>query len=211
MKRRTNTIYLLIICTVLFAGANWVLSWSAPLSLAPEGNVLPPISTDSSLQKKLGDFAVTGLVVSANSNFIGRLKIADGTQAAGKVLISINDRGDATWAYPPEYDTSGNAPCPPGTAVMSATGECGYQYTLVTSGLAYCNPGDQLVNYWDSGSGRNHGAYFVAPNGCYAWEGSKNYGGQSCTLECIGAVKVCYTTVGGGDWYLSGPDRKCTR
>ncbi|MBU3669060.1 MAG: hypothetical protein FGM57_03820 [Candidatus Taylorbacteria bacterium] len=210
-NRSRKTIYLIVVLAVLFSGAQAVLSWSpSPFSSPTAGNSDAPIHTGDITQKKKGDFAVSAFAAYKDAAFTNKVKIADGSQAEGKILIS-DANGNTTWGYPPEYAAPGEADCPPGTSVMSSTGECGYQYTLVTGGTTYCYGSDELVRYWDSGHGRNHGAYKLEPNGCHAWEGSKNYGGQSCTLECVGSVVLCYTKAGGGEWYLSGADKKCNR
>lgn len=209
--KKKNTIYLLIIGTLLFGGASHVASWSLPEGTAPDANSNPPVNTSLLTQKKKGNFAVSALATYSQAIFTGKVRIADGTQGVGKILVSGDNYGNATWVNPPEYAADGTTACPPGTTIMSSTGECGYQYTLTTGGVTYCNAGDVLVRHWDSGHGRNHGVAFMSPNGCYAWEGKKNYGGQSCTLECLGAVVMCYTKAGGGQWYLSGPNRVCDK
>ncbi len=210
-NKNKKTIYLVIIGAILFGGANSVLSWApSPYANPNVGNSEAPINEGDATQTKKGNLVVSGFAAFKQSTFTGQVQIADGSHGPGKILVSDN-AGAVSWAYPPQYAAPGEGVCPPGTSVMSSTGECGYQYTLVTSGTTYCYGDDELVRFWDSGHGRNHGVYKVGTNGCHAWEGKKNYGGQSCTLECAGGVTLCYTTAGGGEWYLSGADKKCNK
>ncbi|MBI2652147.1 hypothetical protein HYX00_01665 [Candidatus Woesearchaeota archaeon] len=62
-------------------------------------------------------------------------------------------------------------------------------YTKTTAGMGRnptitCDTGDTRIRCQDTGNGRNHGCNPVGDNGCYAWEGSANYGAEGCLIEC---------------------------
>jgi hypothetical protein len=185
-------------------------SWTAPTTGAPAGDTNPPINEGSSAQRKSGSLGVQGLASFGGATFTGKVQIKNGTQGAGKILVT-DGVGNTRWVTPPKYATRGTVACPQGTTIMPS-GECGYEYKLMTGGLLYCTGTDELVSIRDACSGecRNHGLYRVEPNGCYTWEGEDNYGGQACELTCRGAVRMCMRIVNGdADWYLSGADKKC--
>ncbi len=212
-KKIKTTILLGTVFALAFTLQDIVISWSAPSSSAPGGDTSAPINEGASIQKKAGSIGINGLASFGGSVFFGGFQIKNGSEGQGKILVS-DSAGNAQWVTPPNYAASGTAACPPGTSLLASTGECGYEYSLRTSGTAYCTGSDELVTYWNSCTGecRNSGIGFAAPNGCYAWEGPKNYGGHGCSFTCRGAVRMCMRMVNGdADWYLSGPDKQCNR
>ncbi len=205
MKTHYHITYI-IVALVILLGAKGVWSWTAPTQSAPGGDTAPSLNASLSIQKKIGSLGLGGINVFGTTTFAGTFTIADGTQGAGKILIS-DAQGVASWVTPPPYDANGV--CPANTVTMS-DGQCGYKYTLSSGGYIFCSPGDERISWYDSGIGRNHGAVAVDPNGCYSWEGRHNNGGPGCTIACVGHVKMCLKFVNGeAEWSLSGPDKIC--
>lgn len=183
-------------------------SWTPPTSAIPNGDTNPPLHEGSLSQRKVGSLGVLGIASFGGAVFTGKVQIKNGTEGTGRILVS-DVLGNARWVTPPPYSNSGV--CPDGTVIRS-DGQCGYTYTLASGGYVFCSPGDDRISWYDSGEGRNHGAVPVDPNGCYSWEGRKNYGGYSCTISCLGVVRMCMKIVGNdAEWYLSGPDLLCNQ
>ncbi len=209
MNKKTKILILLSTAFALIVTLSDVTSsWVAPTSGGPDGDTLPPINKGSSAQRKLGSLGVQGFASFGGATFTGKVQIKNGTQGEGRILVS-DGIGNTRWVTPPKYLPGGA--CPDGT-VMRSDGECGYTYEVYGGGYIACSPGDTRLSFYDSGEGRNHGAVAVDPNGCFSWEGRKNYGGYSCTMTCIGKVRICMKIVGGdAEWYLSGPDLLCNQ
>lgn len=214
MNRKTKSfIFISTAFLLVLTLQDVVSSWSAPVASAPGGDTLSPINEGADIQKKAGSIGINGLASFGGSYFLGNFQIKNGSEGVGKILVS-DSSGNVQWVTPPNYAAPGTASCPAGTTLLSSTGECGYEYTIRTHGTAYCTTGDELVTYWNTCTGecRNQGIGFAPPNGCYAWEGSKNYGAQACSFTCRGAVRMCMKMVNGdAEWYLSGPDKLCNK
>lgn len=88
----------LAVATFLFAGVSAVLAWTPAPANPPLNNVEAPINVSNSPQNKLGNLGLGGLVV------FGKFQLIDGTQGAGKVLVS-DANGKASWQTIP-WNTS---------------------------------------------------------------------------------------------------------
>lgn len=190
IEKIKDVVYPVIAAVLLIAGGNALYAWTAPTSAPPKGNVAAPINVGSVAQTKKGAFGVEGnFAVFGNTVFSGKIKIADGTQAAGKVLIS-DAAGNASWAPLPAKPLAAKATkwvlkCAAGSREITYAGLSFCGYTISTGQTTkYCNGTDELIRVADNGNGRNHGITKVPPNGCTGWEGTKNYGGGSCELTC---------------------------
>lgn len=183
-----NLIYTILVAAILFAGVQTIDAWVSPKVAPPGDNVAAPINISANAQSKKGSLGLGGLAVFGSAIFTGQVKIADGTHGPGKILTS-DAAGNATWQYPPEPTTQivtvPDTTCPTGSSEVSDDGEtyCGYVKRW-TGGVTYCNGSDRLIRCEDAGVGKNHGVSVVAPNGCQAWEGPGNNGGQAARLYC---------------------------
>lgn len=82
-------------------GANVIYSWTTPPATPPSSDTPAPINVGASTQVKSGSLGIDGnFLVSGNTVITGKLKIADGTQAAGRYLTSDSD-GNASWKQLP--------------------------------------------------------------------------------------------------------------
>lgn len=207
MNKKTKTIALLSTALALMVSlADITVSWTPPTSSAPSGDSSAPINEGSVAQRKSGSLATNGLATFGGTVFTGKVQIKNGSQGNGRILIS-DAQGNTRWVTPPPYDSKGE--CPDNTLRLK-DGQCGFEYVVSGGGYIACSPGDERVSFYDSGQGRNHAAVAVEPNGCFSWEGKKNYGGYGCTMSCKGAVRMCMRIVNGdAEWYLSGPDKMC--
>ncbi|MDB5204796.1 MAG: hypothetical protein JWP09_824 [Candidatus Taylorbacteria bacterium] len=98
LKKITSTI--LVIASFIF-GANIIYSWTAPSGTPPTADAPTPINIGPNTQLKTGAFGIDGnFLVVGNTAFTGKIKIADGSQGAGKYLTSDKD-GNATWKQLP--------------------------------------------------------------------------------------------------------------
>ncbi len=94
LKKIVSTI--LAIATFVL-GANIIYSWTAPTGTPPTADAPTPINVGSNTQIKAGPLGIDGnFLVTGNTAFTGRVRIADGTQGAGKYLTSDKD-GNASW------------------------------------------------------------------------------------------------------------------
>jgi hypothetical protein len=89
-KFESSYILSLAVATFLFAGVTAVLAWTPPSSNPPFNNVEAPINVSNITQNKSGKLGLGGLVV------FGKFQLIDGTQGAGKVLVS-DANGRASW------------------------------------------------------------------------------------------------------------------
>ncbi len=112
MKTSTlTTIKTIILALILAVGVQFVVAagtWTSAPANPPANNVDAPINTSTLQQAKMGALWVNtdtsnpnivGLVSNGESWFNGRVKIVDGTQAAGKVLTS-DANGYTSWQSP---------------------------------------------------------------------------------------------------------------
>lgn len=106
-----QTVKTIVLAVILSIGISYAYAWVAPTALPPGGNVGAPINTEASAQKKIGGLTVGSLTtagaVNATSTITETLRVAAGTPAAGKVLVS-DAAGNASWATAPtsaEADT----------------------------------------------------------------------------------------------------------
>ncbi len=114
MRSTTHSLKLIALALVLGLGVNYALAWTGPTSAPPAGNTDAPINVSATAQVKNGGLSVTSFLASASASFGGNvgigtvnptakldinggtIKIADGTQGAGKVLTS-DATGLASW------------------------------------------------------------------------------------------------------------------
>ncbi len=184
-------------------------SWTPPTSAIPNGDSNPPLHEGSLSQRKVGSLGVLGIASFGGAVFTGKVQIKNGTEGAGRILVS-DGLGNARWVTPPPYSNS--AVCPEGTT-MRSDGQCGYIYEIRAGGYIACNPGDTRSYYYDSAPGGDrHRAEPMGDNGCFSWEEEDNNGGYACTIGCVGLVRMCMKIVGNdAEWYLSGPDLLCNQ
>lgn len=192
MKKIKEIIYPIITAIVLVGSANALYAWTSPTAIPPKANVPAPINTGTTPQAKKGSLGIDGnFAVFGNAAFTGKVRIVDGTQGAGRVLTS-DANGVASWQPLPAKpvvpkSTNWVLECAEGSQVINegTLSFCGYKlYAYERNVPVFCKGTDQLVRVTDVGVGRNHGIVKVPPNGCYAWEGTSNYGGQGCELTC---------------------------
>lgn len=208
MRHIINSLYITFGAVLLLGGAHYASAWTAPISAAPNNNSSAPLNISATNQSKLGNIGLGGLLVSGNSIFSNGVKITSGSPGLGKVLVS-DDEGNASWKTFSEIIEQIKVQkvldvCPTGSAKMTIAGKtfCGYERT--TGGVGYCDKFgqeyDKQVACYDIGHGRNHGinAY---PQGCQAWEGDENYGGQGALFYC---EKKKYTPKTAEDCTASG-------
>ncbi|MBU3668638.1 MAG: hypothetical protein FGM57_01570 [Candidatus Taylorbacteria bacterium] len=88
MKNLTS----LITSLILFASVPVAFAWTAAPKNPPKDNTLPPVTVSKDDQNKLGKLGLGGLAV------FGKFQLIDGTQGAGKVLVS-DAQGKASWGY----------------------------------------------------------------------------------------------------------------
>ena len=81
----------IITAFVLFAGIPVAFAWTSAPANPPKDNVDAPVNISANNQNKTGKLGLGGLAI------FGKLQLIDGTQGAGKVLVSDAD-GKATWA-----------------------------------------------------------------------------------------------------------------
>ncbi len=94
LKKIISTLFAI---TTFVLGANIIYSWTAPTGVPPTANVPAPINIGPNTQIKAGSLGIDGnFLVTGNSVFVGKVRIADGTQGAGKYLTSDKD-GNASW------------------------------------------------------------------------------------------------------------------
>ncbi|MBU3668500.1 MAG: hypothetical protein FGM57_00865 [Candidatus Taylorbacteria bacterium] len=91
----------LAVATLLFCGVGAALAWTPAPSTPPKDNVEPPITVASTAQYKKGVLGLNGLAV------FGKVQIVDGTQGAGKVLMS-DAQGRASWQPLPQVNSVTN-------------------------------------------------------------------------------------------------------
>ena len=208
MRHFIRSIYITLAALILIGGSQYLYAWTAPTSGAPNNNTPAPLHVGSGIQNKTGGIGLGGLLASSSAVFTGGVKITTGQPGLGKVLVS-DDAGNASWKSFSEIIVATKNKikldtCPAGSAKMTLSGRtfCGYERT--TGGVGYCDPFgqeyDTQVACWDIGHGRNHGinAY---PQGCQAWEGDENYGGQGALFYC---EKKSYTPKTSEDCTLTG-------
>jgi len=85
------------------------------------------------------------------------------------------------------------------------------QNTSVGGGYNYgaqCPGGWRVYSQQTTGTGRNHGSR-ISGNGCYAWEGSKNYGSPGCRAYCYRYVDVEKEFTCPGGQYYNGSSCEC--
>ncbi len=106
MKKQTSDYLKIILLTVAFVAlASYAKAWTGPSQAAPNGNTPAPLNIGSTVQTKLGSLVINaatpiqnaiGLTVFGTTTLNGGLTIADGSQGAGKVLMS-DDSGNVSW------------------------------------------------------------------------------------------------------------------
>lgn len=179
---------LLGLCAVLLFGlASISGAWTAETQTAPAGNTKPPINSATSTQDKIGSISLGSLGVFGDSSFTRGIKITTGNPGVGKVLMS-DESGVVRWeTYANAKRIAKKYKCPKGSSLLTLENKTFCAYSRITGGYGYCDKFgqsyDPMVQCWDIGHGRNHG---VSPywNGCLAWEGEKNYGGQGAKFFC---------------------------
>jgi hypothetical protein len=185
---------LLGLCAVvLFGFAANSDAWIAPTRQAPDGNTMPPVNSSPLMQDKEGSMSLGSLSVFGDSVFTSGIKITEGNPGIGKVLMS-DEEGIVRWeTYENAKKIAKKYKCPEGSSLLTLEDRTFCAYSKWTSGYGYCDKFgqsfDPMIECWDVGHGRNHG---VSPywNGCYAWEGPKNYGGQGAKFFCEKQVYV---------------------
>jgi hypothetical protein len=126
-----NSIYIIIVAVILFAGVESIDAWVSPRLDPPGDNVAAPINISAISQSKKGNLGLGGLAVFGSAIFTGQVKIADGTHGPGKILTS-DASGNATWEYPPDAKIIQtvvlDSLCPTGSSEVNTDGEtyCGY-------------------------------------------------------------------------------------
>ncbi|MBU3669059.1 MAG: hypothetical protein FGM57_03815 [Candidatus Taylorbacteria bacterium] len=192
LEKVKDIVYPIVAAILLVSGANAIYAWTAPMAIPPKGNVAAPINVSNAPQVKKGALGVEGnFAVFGNSAFVGKVRIADGTQGNGRVLTS-DANGVASWKPLPAKPVVPKAAnwvlnCAAGSEKISegTLSFCGYKlYARGQNVPVFCRGSDELIRVTDIGIGRNHGITKVPPNGCMAWEGTKNYGNQGCELVC---------------------------
>lgn len=179
--------------------ASLLYAWVPPTQVAPMGNTVPPIHASSSNQIKNAAIAVGGLGVLGDAVFNKGIQIKSGNPGPGKVLTS-DEKGNVRWEdYSVVKRIARKYKCPRGSSLMTLDGKtfCGYKKTTDYVGtrnpVAYCDTFgksyDSLVDCFDLGHGRNHGVNKFW-NGCQAWEGEKNYGGERGLLICEKSIYI---------------------
>lgn len=178
--------------SVIFAEA-----WSAPAGNPPDKNSAAPLNITDVSQMKDGTLGLKGLLVNGSSSLQDKVQITSGNPGAGKVLVS-DVEGNARWVdYVQARKNADRLRCPNGSSRISLNGKtfCGYWKTVSGYCDAFGKTYDPLVACYDKGIGRNHGVTPFA-NGCYSWEGPKNYGGPGLKFYC---EKLSYTPKSASD------------
>ncbi len=185
---KKNKILILVTLLIIF-GSVTAYAWRYPTVQAPGGNIMPPITASADSQVKPGSIGVGGIGVFGSTVLKGNVKIPDGTQGQSYAFVS-DANGTGSWrplpARPinPPKEKVFSLKCAPGSRPITDRGIPFCGYVITTHATAYCNGTDERVSVADTGVGRNKGITILEPNGCTAWEGTKNYGAQACTLWC---------------------------
>ncbi len=186
----------LAVATLLFAGVGAVFAWTPAPNDPPKNNVEAPINVSPVQQYKKGILGLNGLAV------FGKVQIVDGTQGAGKVLVS-DANGKASWQTLPNASiniTNTTNSC--GNPILASLNFSAPNNASSIKKVATLNPGTYTVegsgtSYNTGGGGINTVFLYKGniPEGAFtgptAEMNMNKYYGNNCT-SCAIANKIIY-------------------
>ena len=196
-----------LIITMQYAQA----AWTNPSSTAPNNNTDTPVNIGGTLQQKLGSLAVNTAVpgdtvgltvfggtnlngntnITGAANINGSIKIADGTQAANRVLVS-DANGNAHWVdistLIPAGSGSNGTNGSNGSNGAPAPQPAGGVYNMQSGGTCVWSPTNTSHGDCD-----NYDKWFIT--GCVS-----TYGGATCNSAAIPGINHFNTTTGQANW-----------
>jgi hypothetical protein len=220
MKNNITTNSRAIIISAFFiASTSFVLAWTGPTSVPPNGNTPAPVNVALNTQSKLGQLFVNtdlsnpytvGLSVFGQSVFNGKVKIVDGSEGVGKVLTS-DANGLATWqalAGSIGSSTTGTGYAFGGIYMVNEENDAPTftfnlcRYPNAITGSCSCPSGYTSARFWDwvvpnQGYYKNPGTGVAHLYMCYAKGGGSS--GTTSTTNAFTHMQV-YNTPGTYTW-----------